>query len=159
MGRQNEILKGFTLLTQKINALYALIQGLGGGGGATHQQDVFWAEENGGISANQDEYSWGNGATGNIGIPCPYDGFEATSMLIQAETKPSVGTAQIMLKIGGSNTTHIVTFTERDQVIDLPSPVSISKGTRIGFRTVAVSGGTWSDVRVGVVGRFPLLTI
>lgn len=120
-----------------------------GGGGSSYFETIIWAEENGAISSNTDEWSYGNGSVGaDIGIPSFWD-CEAVGMVLNAET---VGTSLgVWLRVNSANTLGIVA-TQRDNFVDFPTPVAISRGDRINFKT-ATEVGTWSDVRVGVVLR------
>ena len=121
-----------------------------------------WAEENAAITTGQAEYSYGNGATGFIGIP--FDaGWEVTELGLNADTfaassvvvidlmnynDPTDSTANIIdsLTINGSTDGGGVTNNVYKHHI-VPTPVSVPAGL-IGFYTRSVTGGTVSDVRV-----------
>lgn len=134
-------------LATEVKSLRSQIDALGGG----YFEVMIWAEENAGIAANQDEWSFGNGAVGVIGIPSFWD-CEAVGMVLDADTAGT--SATVVLKIDGVPlaTQFGITATGEVSVSDFATPLPINRGSRIGFRTTAVSGD-WTDVRVGVVLR------
>lgn len=136
--------------------------GGGGGGGTTttiSASMIYWAEENGNLNTGTDsgfQFSFGNGSTGEIGLPVPLRGAKAIGMIYNAEV---IGTSATitLYKINNS------TITSTGQSITLASPnyegmtifgtpVSIADDSSevFAFRTTATSG-TWTDVRVGVI--------
>ena len=118
-------------------------------------EQVIWGEENGPIAANQTEYSYGNGATGlNTGIPSPWN-CEAVGMVLNAETFGASATVELL--VNSSSVSRNITGTSRDTVTYFGTPLAITQGQRLNFRTTAVSG-TWQDVRVGVILRIPIIT-
>lgn len=120
-----------------------------GGGGSSYFETIIWAEENGAVSSNTDEWSYGNGAVGaNIGIPSFWD-CEAVGMVLNSEV---VGTSLTVNLRKNSTTVGSILATSRDNFIDFPVGVPISRGDRINFKT-GTEVGTWSDVRVGVILR------
>ena len=104
---------------------------------------IIWAEENGGISNGQREWSFGNGATGITNVSMVHDG-EIKKAFIEAESTGTSATIDIMVNdvIAGT-----ASFTGNG-VYTFPTPIVVSEGDAIGFRTNTVSG-SWSDVRVG----------
>jgi len=107
------------------------------------------AEENGAISANQNEYSTGNGSVGVIGIPLPYE-WELVAVGFQADVFADGATATIGIqdnRNGVTSTIYQFVANAQDFNFELPTPVAIPKNATLGFRTIAVSGGS-SDVRV-----------
>lgn len=144
MARRDErILSALLKLVAKVNFLKDFL----------YFETIIWAEENGAVSSNTDEWSYGNGAVGaNIGIPSFWD-CKAVGMVMNAET---VGTSLgVDLRVNSSTSATIV-GTSRDTFYDFPLPVDISRGDRINFKT-GLEVGTWSDVRVGVVLRVPMI--
>lgn len=122
-----------------------------------------WAEENSGANTNTFEFSYGNGATGYIGLPVD-EGWELIAMYLQADSGGSTTESiQVhLVDIGASPSTaapilYTLTVNQSGQGIDnnvwfyenLTSPVSIPNNTFIGFRT-GLEVGTWVDLRVGV---------
>jgi len=108
------------------------------------------AEENGAISANQNEYSTGNGSVGVIGIPLPYQ-WELVAVGFQADVFAAGATATIGIqdnRNGVTSTIYQFVATAQDFSFELPTPVAIPENATLGFRTLAVTGGTKSDVRV-----------
>jgi len=102
-----------------------------------------WAEENGALGQG-DEWSFGNGSEGNIGIPLGLD-CELFAVSFNAEI---TGTSiSIDVRRGGSAVYTASFGSANDQLETLISPVTFSAGDRVGFDTSAVSGG-YSDGRV-----------
>ncbi|MCP4322156.1 MAG: hypothetical protein GY787_09945 [Alteromonadales bacterium] len=113
-----------------------------------------WAEENGGLANNAQEWSFGNGATGDIGITLPIDA-EIFAMSYQADnsgtnTEISVEVNSVFAATTGPQSTN--------SGINLLAPtVSVSVGDVIGFRTII--GGGASDVRVCAWLKIPLAAL
>ncbi|MGB5693410.1 MAG: hypothetical protein WBM43_12465, partial [Flavobacteriaceae bacterium] len=132
---------------------------VGSDGGAyygAYEKIVIWAEENGSLANNQLEWSFGNGATGQIGIPLP-EAWEAYAVSFNADANG--GSDTVTMAVTDSNTnTNLFTFTASGNANNmvytqiLASPVAIPAGTSIGFRTVTESGNV-SDARVAVFLR------
>ncbi len=110
---------------------------------------MIWAEENAGLADNSDEWSFGNGSTGAIGITMPYSGV-ITAMSFQAD---SAGTSSCNVEV------HI-NHTSVNQSITIPTgnttgyttfgtPVTFNAGDVLGFYTVL--GGSVSDARIAAV--------
>jgi len=136
--------------------------------------DKIWAEENAAISSNQAEYSYGNGAAGPIGIPHNgQEGWEVVEMFFQADVHAASAVATVVCKQfeteatnnpsydvceitingasdGGGQTNHSYKTITFDPPKPLPFPTSFAP---LGFYTETVSGGTISDVRVGIKMR------
>jgi len=123
---------------------------------------VYFGEESGDLStgvSNGYQFSYGNGATGTIGIPVPVDCY-AKKLMFQAET---FGTSCTIDLYTGSITTNpatdtgegmTITGTEHGKVVDI-NPVFIAAGHYPIFRTTATSG-TYGNVRVGVFLEYPM---
>lgn len=123
---------------------------------------VYFGEESGNLStgvSNGYQFSYGNGATGTIGIPVPVDCY-AKKLMFQAET---FGTSCTIDLYTGSITTNpatdtgegmTITGTEHGKVVDI-NPVFIAAGHYPIFRTTATSG-TYGNVRVGVFLEYPM---
>jgi len=113
-----------------------------------------WAEENGGLANNAQEWSFGNGATGDIGITLPIDA-EIFAVSYQADnsgtnTEISVEVNSVFAATTGPQSTN--------SGINLLAPtVSVSVGDVIGFRTII--GGGASDVRVCAWLKIPLAAL
>ncbi len=124
--------------------------------GTTYEKIVIWAEEGGGLNDNFLEWSFGNSASGQIGIPLPED-WEAYAVSLNADVNGATDTAEIAV-IDSNTNTNLFTFTasgNEDNMVYteiLATPVSIPAGTSIGFRTVNETG-TIEDVRVAVFLR------
>ncbi len=102
-----------------------------------------WAEENGGISNNQYEWSWGNGATGaGIGIVIPFN-CELFAVSFNAENFGTSVSIDTELDGVAANLSTFLTSSAFQNF----TPVAVTAGQRLGFRTNTVNGGT-SDVRV-----------
>ena len=132
---------------------------VGADGGAylsVYEKIVIWAEENGKLSDNNTQWSYGNGATGIIGIPLPED-WEAYAVSFNADKNGGTNTVQ-MAVINSNTDTNLFTFTasgNADNMVYteiLATPVAIPAGTSIGFRTVNETGNV-EDARVAVFLR------
>lgn len=116
-----------------------------------------WAEESAAGTTNNAEWSFGNGATGNIGLPVD-DGWELEALGYNADVYPAgavirvqlmdyqntapVGLAVITLGSstdGGGQTNNASKY--------FPVSVPIPNGAVLGFRTISASAGI-SDHRV-----------
>lgn len=101
-----------------------------------------WAEENGNLSNNNSQWSFGNGATGFIGVPMGI-ACELFAISINAD---SPGTSvSINIQRDGSNVST-PNFTSNNQVIPITA-VPYTQGQLLSFETNTVVG-TWNDVRV-----------
>lgn len=108
-----------------------------------------WAEENGGLSAGTEEYSFGNGATGRVGLPFD-SGWEIQDAYLQAETAGPTATINVInYEGGGSAVLGAFTATSGDYHETLATPIPVPDGASVGFRTGNING-TWTDVRVGL---------
>ena len=124
-----------------------------------------WAEESGGATANSSEWSFGNGATGFLGLPIDA-GWEIVQMGFHADTYPSTATIQVDAmdysgpapgdaaartlssisledaRDGGGDTNNAYKIVEISPAASVPAGV-------LGFITRAMVGAI-SDVRVYV---------
>ena len=120
-------------------------------------EQIIWAEENGGLTNNSAQYSFGNGATGNIGIPVPWD-CEALGMVYQGES--GTGSADLTLVVNGVDSAGFISVSgsgsANGQINTFPAPVPLNSGDSLGFVTRNLSGAL-SDVRVGVRVRVPII--
>ena len=133
---------------------------VGTDGGAylkVYEKIVIWADENAALGDNQLEWSFGNGAVGQIGIPLPEE-WEAYAVSFNSDI--NAATSAVTMAIINSNTnTNLFTFTATGNVDNmvytevLATPVTIPVGTSLGFRTVTVTGGTVDNARVAVFLR------
>jgi hypothetical protein len=119
-----------------------------------YEKIIIWAEENGAISNNNPEFSFGNGATGNIGIPI-VDDWELYALVVNADVNNA-----------GSNVTiDVMDWTTSDVLLTQNVPnnngavnnyvgiikglnIPVVEGTTLGFRTNTETGAI-SDVRAG----------
>lgn len=110
---------------------------------------TIWGEENGGIAANQNEYSFGNGATGLIGIPVLGD-WDLYGVTVDIEVSSgNLPTLAVMDYTAGSNTVlYQFTMTANPHAEFLTTPVAVPSGTVVGFRSITMNGGTHTDVRI-----------
>ncbi|NLP56679.1 hypothetical protein [Lutibacter sp. B1] len=122
-----------------------------------YEKIVIWADENGTLSDNNLQWSFGNGATGQIGIPLP-EAWEAYAVSFNAANTNGASETVKMAIIDSDTNTNLFTFTASGSVNNmvyteiLTTPISIPAGTSLGFRTVTVSG-TVKNVRVAVFLR------
>jgi hypothetical protein len=101
-----------------------------------------WAEENGGLTNGNTQYSYGNGAVGVIGIVIPFD-CEIFAVTFDAET---FGTSvSVDTRLNGS-TVNTSNFTAAQQFQNITA-VPVTAGQRISFATNTVVGAA-NDVRV-----------
>lgn len=162
-----------TLIAQKLNDLNARLLALKGGLNLTHtpiyEYREIWAEESLAISSNQAEYSYGNGAVGNIGIPnIPDPNWEIIGMYFNADIFEAGASATIACyqfltpsndqsnevctitingpSDGGGEVNHAYKYLEYDPPKALPHA---NTAAPIGFYTKTVTGAI-SDVRIGV---------
>jgi len=124
-----------------------------------------WAEESGATTANSSEWSFGNGATGFIGLPFDGDAWELTGMYFHADTYPATATIQVDLMNYGNvpsnaaaNTIASINLTSSTdgggntnnayKYEVFTPPVSIPDNALVGFITRDETGAI-SDARVG----------
>lgn len=126
-----------------------------------------WAEESGATNAGSAEWSFGNGATGYMGLPIDA-GWEVEAMYFQADTYAATATIQVDLMDYGNTPSNAaantITSISLSSAIDgggatnngykyevLTSPVPIpvnGTSTVLGFITRTETGNI-SDARVG----------
>lgn len=116
---------------------------------------AIWAEESAGIANDQREWSFGNGATGDIGITLPVD----AQLYAVSYNADAAGTNTEIAVVQNTSTQIGTTGTQsgQDGFNLLSSPVSVSAGDRIGFQTI--TGGGAVDVRVCAWFRVPISTL
>lgn len=101
-----------------------------------------WAEENAGLANGSAEWSFGNGATGFIGIPMGVD-CELFAISVNADA-PGTSVSIDIQRDGAAVSTP--NFTANNQVIAITA-VPFAQGELLSFQTNTVVG-TWTDVRV-----------
>lgn len=102
-----------------------------------------WAEENGGLSGtNNTQWSFGNGATGAIGVTLGLD-CELFALTLNAQ---AFGTNVVMNVLNSGSQVTQQTFTANNQFINLTA-IPFNAGDYVGFATQSVSGTT-TDARV-----------
>ena len=130
-----------------------------------YEYKEIWAEESGGANANNSEWSFGNGATGFMGLPIDA-GWEVIQMGFMADTYAATATIQVdLMNYGnvasnaGANTIASIdlasatdgggTTNNAYKMVDIsPTPIPvIGTATVIGFITRGLSGSV-SDSRV-----------
>lgn len=122
----------------------------------SYEKIVIWAEESVGISTNATEWSYGNGATGIIGIPLVED-WEIYGFSFHANTAGAGASVSISIMdfINASYTilTTVNTVnqgqTNNYSFAATIAPVAAPQGTVLGFRTATVSGSI-SNARCAV---------
>lgn len=118
--------------------------------------DVIWAEESSQLSAppNGLEWSFGDGATGPIGLPV-WEDMEAVGMVAHYET--GNGSATVELYINGVDSGGSVIMNNGlNPSVSTFAPKPLSTGDLIGFHTTNVSGPPANSIRnarVGVILR------
>jgi hypothetical protein len=101
-----------------------------------------WAEESGGLSNNNRQWSFGNGATGAINITMAFD-CEVFAMTFDAENSGTSVSINLMRE-NGSVTTQL--FTGASGVANFTA-IPFTAGQRLGFQTNTETGA-YSDARV-----------
>lgn len=122
--------------------------------GQIKYKQIIWGEEAGGLGNNSNEYSFGNGATGVIGIPV-FEDCEIVGMIFNAdnagdattEVRVLVNNAAVGLSIVPGNGVETAT-------VSFVTPYFVNAGDLIGFQTVFAGGA--SDVRVGAVIEYSI---
>ncbi|MDG1730932.1 MAG: hypothetical protein P8K68_09810 [Algibacter sp.] len=123
----------------------------------TYEKVVIWAEETGGLSNNNMQWSYGNGDVGFIGIPLPED-WEAYAVSFHADNTANAldtiimgvgdisanGTFTELLRFTASGANDNMSYTEI-----LATPVAVPAGTTLGFRSITESGNI-NSARVAV---------
>jgi len=113
-----------------------------------------WAEENGAIANNQREWSFGNGATGDIGITLPIDA-QIFAVSYQAD---NAGTnSEVSVEVNAVSVTTTGPQSTNSGINVLATSIPVSVGDVIGFRTI--TGGGASDVRVCAWLKIPLAAL
>lgn len=126
------------------------------GGGFTvdvcsYETLVIWAEESGALSDNNTQWSYGNGATGIIGIPLLGD-WEIYGWSFQADVAAATtigSTFQIVDMANGAFTelAQFATTAAPEDQGEFAAPIPVVEGTVLGFRTLNELGAI-SDARV-----------
>jgi len=120
-----------------------------------YEKCVIWAEENGALDSNQSEWSFGNGATGNIGITLAED-WEVYAVTFQADVSNAAATQfqmEIMNFATGVIVLDSIVLPNQGQInnfsssVTLTTPLNFSAGDVLGFRT-DIETGVVSDGRV-----------
>ena len=124
-----------------------------------------WAEEAGAISNNNNQWSWGNGDTGNLGLPFG-DGWEIYETYIQADSGGANG-ASLTIDVVDRATNDAGNQFHTIEIIDAgdgqvnnawvlhdhrAAPIAVPDGAVMGFRT-NTEVGTWASARVGIRAR------
>jgi len=107
--------------------------------------ETVWAEEQGALANGNNEWSFGNGSTGAIGIIAMYSG-QIKKAFIQAETAGASATIDIMINKVSAGT---ASYAAANGVFTFGIPIDFVEGDEIGFQTNTIVG-VWNDVRVGV---------
>jgi len=117
------------------------------GGGISEYLVAIWAEENSALgAANQYEWAFGNGANtpaaGGVVIYVPGD-FSCEIVAMSAHIGGGTPSATIEAVLNGTPqgaAANVVLSSTADSVNELGTPVAVSSGDRIGFRTTSSSG-------------------
>lgn len=136
-----------------------------------YEHMIVWGEEAGRLRNNSAQYSYGNGATGFMGIPIPPNqGWELVGISLHADTYPALATvniavhnyavatpgsaAPILGTISLANAADGGGWTNNPfKYVDLSgAPVPLPSPTILGLRTITVTGVV-SDVRVAMYLR------
>ena len=123
-----------------------------------YEKIVIWAEESTNLSNNNEQWSYGNGDTGFIGIPLPED-WQAYAVSFHADNTRNNNDSVIMAvgEISGNDTfSELFRFTASGDTTDnlvhtelLTTPISVPAGTTLGFKTITENGNV-NGARVAV---------
>ena len=134
------------LLATKLNTLHAAFEILEGQVTALAQRLTFpiWAEENGGLQNNGEEWSFGNGATGNdIGIIVPM-----ACELVSATFNADVFGTSVSIHVNKNNVSvEEPLFTSQNSTVNFTNPVVFQPGDLVSFQTGTLVGST-TDARI-----------
>jgi len=111
----------------------------------TEIYNTIWAEENGVLANGSNEWSYGNGATGAIGIVATYSG-TIKKCFIECDSAGTSVSINVMINFVSAGT---ATFNSSSEIFEFNTAIAFSEGDIIGFQTNTVVG-TWRDARVGV---------
>lgn len=123
-----------------------------------------WAEESGRLSNNSAQWSYGNGATGFMGLALVGEGWEIVEIGFMADTYPATATlevgvcdyliapsnaaANVLATISVSSSTDGFGDTNNVAKVEAVNPpVPVNSQAIVGFRTLSVTGNI-SDARV-----------
>ena len=126
----------------------------------TYEYMDIWAEESGAIQTSQSEWSFGNGATGFIGLPVDA-GWEVIAMSFHSDIWAAASSAEVhLVDFQGTPTatSPVISTISVTNAGDgennnaylydaFPTPVAVPANAVLGFRTGTISG-TVSDGRV-----------
>lgn len=119
----------------------------GGGGGISQYMYPIWAEENSSLGNNTYEWAFGNGANtpsnNGIAIYVP-TGWQAHIVAMSATTNNAAGSSVIEANINGTLQGALcnVTLAGRSATNDSFTPVALSNGDRLTFRTTTAGTNT-----------------
>lgn len=108
---------------------------------------MIWAEENGTLGDNIDEWSYGNGAVGaTIGIPMLYPG-RVLGMSLNTESA-TTGSCNVEIRKNNTSVSNSITVASGNNngTTTFGSPATFIAGDVLGFKTVLAGGA--NDVRV-----------
>lgn len=142
------VIDGETVVYDAANDLW--IPGAPSSSGDAFTIFPIWAEENGGIANNAREWSFGNGATGNINIVLPV---EADLFALTFDAENGTGDASIHALLDDAIVFTSKQFTNQDFEL-LTTPITYNVGEGLGFRT-NIENGNFSDCRVCAWFRIP----
>lgn len=113
---------------------------------------AIWAEENSGLNAGAYEWAYGNGddTVAGSGIPVALDAVIFAVGLDHNTT----GSATVAVEVDGVQVATVTTSSERNTINQLVSPVAVTAGQVVGFRTVSGTGSA-SGNRVVAYLRTP----
>jgi hypothetical protein len=132
---------------------------VGSDGGAylnVYEKMVIWAENKGGLNDDQLQWGFGDGGSGQIGIPLP-ENWEIYAVSFNAD-ESNAGDNVRMAVTNSATDTNLYTFVASgaaDNIVFtqmLATPVPVPAGTSIGFRTV-LENGNIKKARVAVFLR------
>jgi hypothetical protein len=139
-------------LYQKITGTWTILMNITGAQGPSGDlKDMLWAEETSALSDNNTQWSFGNGATGNIAVVINQPG-TLTGMSLSSSTAGTSSTV-VEILVNGLGISRSITLAANvaHGFINFGTPYSVVAGDRIGFRTVLGGGASNSRVKADLV--------
>ena len=134
------------VLSSKLNTVKAMVDILDAQVAALSQRLIFpiWAEESSALQNNGEEWSFGNGATGNdTGIIVPM-----ACELVSATFNADVFGTSVSIHVNKNNVSvEEPLFTSQNSTVNFTNPVVFQPGDLVSFQTGTLVGNT-TDARI-----------
>lgn len=118
--------------------------------------DIIWGEETLEIDSPKvnNVFSYGNGGSGNIGIPSYVTGQKVTGLTCNVLVMGTSMTLGVTIN-GVAQTGYDLVVDSNNKVIEFTTPIDLNLGDQIGFNISSVTG-VFRSVRAGVIIHSPL---